>query len=582
MPGTRAFKRAFVLALLLCATGAASASAASGDLDLSYGLGTGASRPDFGAAERGNAIAIQPDGKIVVAGHSTDSAGHEAFFVTRFLNPQGTLDTSYGAGTGASRPWFGGQEDGEALALQPDGKIVVAGTSATSSGGTHMFAERLLNPAGLLDTSFGSGTGMSRPDFGQIEVGSAVALQPDGKIIVAGTGIDSSSKGRILVARLTTSGALDPSYGLGTGGSRPDLPDSASASAVAIQPDGKILAAGSTGPAFGLGNFAVARFLNPEGTSDTSFDFGGSAVVDFGGLEGLSGMVLQPDGKILLAGTTAANQKADFAVARLLPDGLPDTSFGTGGKTTVDFSDNDQGEAMALQPDGKILVVGSVGDFPNRDTAVARLQPNGLLDSSFGKGGKSIVDLGRDEAPSSVALQADGKIIVAGTSETQGSSNSDIYVLRLLGDSATSGGGGGGTAPGGGTAIPSCAGKKATIVGTTGRDKLTGTRHADVIVALAGNDTIKGGGGNDTICAGGGNDKISGGAGRDLIFGQNGKDTLSGGAGKDTLRGGAGNDRLSGGAGADVLSGQGGKDTLVGGAGKDRLSGGPGKNKTSQ
>src|SRR5262249_59927035 len=136
------------------------------------------------------------------------------------------------------------------------------------------------------------------------------------------------------------------------------------------------------------------------------------------------------------------------------------------------------------------------------------------------------------------ALQADGKIVVAGTSSVSGSSNSDMFVLRLQGDPGASGGGG--PNPPGGSRVPTCAGRKATIVGTNGRDRLTGTRHADVIVALGGNDTVKGGAGDDVICAGDGNDHVSGGAGNDKIYGQNGRDTLTRGHGDDTASGGAG------------------------------------------
>ena len=520
-------------------------------------------------------MAIQPDGKIVVAGTSTNAAGTPAFFVARFLNPQGALDPSYGLGTGASRPNFGSQESGAALALQPDGRILVAGISNSATTGIHMFVERLLNPEGTVDFSYGLGTGASRPNFDQSESASAIALQSDGKIVVAGTSIDATPRARILVTRLLNpQGTLDGSYGLGTGGSRPDLPGSVITSAVAVQQDGKILAAGTEGPSLfaSPGNFVVARFLNPQGTSDPGFGSGGSAVTDFGNNDRLAAMVLQPDGKILLAGSTAGNGGDDFAVARLLPGGSPDTSFGTGGRTTVDFGGSDDGTAMALQPDGKIVVAGTTGAFPNEDTAVTRLQPNGLPDTSFGKAGKSVVDLGHNELANGVALQSDGKIVVAGASQTQGSSNDNVYALRLLGDPAAGGGGVGGV-DGGGTKVPTCAGKKATIIGTNGKDSLTGTRRADVIVALGGNDTVKGGGGNDVICGGSGNDKISGGSGSDHLYGENGKDTITGGNGKDTLSGGAGNDKLSG---------QAGNDTLKGGAGTDKLSGGAGKNKDRQ
>jgi uncharacterized delta-60 repeat protein len=578
------------------------AQAAPGDLDTSYGLGTGASRPDFGADEFGNAVAVQPDGKIVVAGSSENVPfTSESILVARFLNPQGTLDLSYGSGTGESTPSLGSYETGAAMALQPDGKIVVAGTDQAGNG--DMFAARLLNPQGTLDPSYGLGTGGSRPDFGGAEAGAAVALQPDGKIVVAGNGTDPGGQQRLLVARfLNPQGTLDTSYGLGTGGSRPNaFPGIQSGSAVAVQPDGKILVAGTT--FLPAPDFIVARFLNPQGTSDPSFgSANGGATVDFGGSDFGHAMVVQPDGKILLAGNTDVNGTADFAVARLLSDGSPDNSFGQGGKAIFDLGGSDHANAMALQPDGKIIVAGDRLIGSSDDIAVVRLQPNGTLDSTFGQAGTSIIDLGRNEVANSVALQSDGKIILAGTSTS--SAGSDMLVVRLLGDPVASGGtggggtggggtGGGGTGGGGGgggagggggggTRVPRCAGRKATIIGTNGADKLTGTKGPDVIVGLGGNDTISGGGGNDLICGGDGNDRIDGGAGNDRLFGQAGNDRLFGGSGNDRIDGGAGNDRLSGQAGNDRLFGRAGKDQLFGGPGHDRLNGGAGKNTTRQ
>ena len=140
-------------------------------------------------------------------------------------------------------------------------------------------------------------------------------------------------------------------------------------------------------------------------------------------------------------------------------------------------------------------------------------------------------------------------------------------------------GGGGGTGPTG--PAPKCAGHRATIVGTNGRNRIVGTRRADVIVALGGSDRISGGGGNDIICGGSGNDSISGGSGNDKLYGQDGRDKVSGGVGDDRASGGAGNDKVSGGSGDDSLAGGAGNDKLSGGSGADKDSGGGGKDSCS-
>jgi uncharacterized delta-60 repeat protein len=500
-----------------------------------------------------------------------------------------------------------------AVALQPDGKIVLGGFFAPSgspANNSSNFLAVRLSTQGALDASFGA-NGAGAEDFGSPEYGYAVAIQPgDGKIVLAGryhSVIGQPADEPVVMRFLNPEGTADLSFGsfAGQGGGLavPDLPFDGSGSDVALQPDGKILLAGSGGT-----NFFVSR-LNTDGTDDTSFGAGtGSATVDFGQNDFASAIALQPDGKIVVAGFTesgsGANTADDFAVARLLPNGSPDTSFGTNGRMTIAMAKYDYANAMALQPDGKIVVAGSTGGDGPLDIAVARVQPSGILDSTFGKGGKSTINLGQDEYTAAVALQPDGRIVVAGTSRSAGATGRNLFVARLQGSGST-----GGPGPGGAGGVPRCAHRKATIVGTKRKDKLTGTKRADVIVALGGNDPIKGGGGNDIICAGSGNDRVNGGSGKDKLYGEggkdgltgadgndalsggagndklsggNGKDKLSGGDGKDSLTGGSGNDALSGGAGTDKLSGGAGNDKLKGGAGKDRLSGGPGKNKTRQ
>ena len=200
---------------------------------------------------------------------------------------------------------------------------------------------------------------------------------------------------------------------------------------------------------------------------------------------------------------------------------------------------------MALQPDGKIVVVGeSAGDF-----AVARLQPGGLLDSTFHFDGRRGVNLGGLDQAKGVALQRDGRIVLVGGTSRDG--RSDLAVVRLEGDppAARAGAPGAGTSGGrrgaGVSGALRCAGKAATIVGTAGRDRLRGTRRADVIAALAGNDTARGLGGADRICGGAGRDLLVGGAGADRLLGGPGRDRMLGGLGRDACLGGAGRDRAA-------------------------------------
>ena len=263
-------------------------------------------------------------------------------------------------------------------------------------------------------------------------------------------------------------------------------------------------------------------------------------------------LALQPDGRIVLVGHGSAN--SDIAIVRLLPDGTGDPSFNLDGARWIDLGGAEQGLAVALQPDGKILVAGFASDGATNDFVVLRVQPGGALDTTFAGDGIQTIDYGVDAGASAIALQPDGRIIVAG------SAGSDLAVARLQADPRPPGSPGHG-APRALSAVPRCAGRKATIVGTAARDRLRGTPRADVIVALGGNDVIRGGRGNDLICAGAGNDRVRGDSHGDRLFGQSGKDRLNGGAGSDRLQGGAGKDLLNGGPQ---------RDTCLGGRARDR------------
>jgi uncharacterized delta-60 repeat protein len=498
------------------------ALAAPGDLDTSFGAG-GKTRVDFGGNDYGLALALQPDGRIVVAGDNADAIGIPNDFAVARILAQGVLDPSFAAG-GKFLGDFGGVDYGDAVALQPDGRIVVAGSSDATDPNNDIAVARLF-PQGGFDSSFGSGGKSLAPYASNSrDDGDAVALQ-DGKIVVAGssnTGATGANPRDFAVVRLLNpSGAFDSSFGADHGGQLIDFGGYDYASAMALAPDGRIVLAGHAG----AGDFGIARLL-PGGAPDNSFSGDGKATVDFGGSnDSAAAVALQPDGKIVVAGTTNAG---GFLVARLLPSGGLDDSFAGDGKSLVDFGAGGD-SAIALQPDGKILLAGNAGPSGASDLGIARLQPNGLLDSTFGNGGKSLVDFGGDDQESAMALQPDGKIVLAGLTMSGG--NSDFAVARLQGD------------PGGAAKNAKCAGKKATIIGSNGKDKLKGTKKRDVIAGLGGKDTIKGKGGNDLICGGKGKDKRLGGPGNDKLLGQQGKDLLKGGPGKkDKLIGGAGKD----------------------------------------
>jgi uncharacterized delta-60 repeat protein len=542
-----------VAVLLLALPGLA--RAAPGDLDPSF---DGDGMRTFGglSSDVANAVLVQPDGKLVLVGY-----GGGNFAVTR-LNPDGSFDTGFGDG-GMSGADFGGVDSAYAAALQADGKIVVAGHTELNKD----IAVARFHPNGSLDGSFDPGgtDGPGKKTFGHggYDIANAALVQPDGKIVVAGAG---NANRDFAVARLNPDGSYDSSFD-GDGIAAADFGGSDLGYAAALQPDGKILVAGQTASV--EGDVAIARF-NPTGPADTTLDrtFNGAGTKRFGygGFDSARAVLVQPDGKIVVAGNGAPNR--DVAVTRLNADGSFDTGFGDGATAWADFGGSDFGYAAALQPDGKIVVAGErSGD--DDDFAIARLQPGGALDATFSVDGRTTVNFGGADSGNALALQADGRIVVAGDTNL----GNDFAVARLEGDSRPTGGtggpGGGSGGGAGGSVTPRCAGKRATMVGTAGRDMLRGTRRADVIVALGGNDRIRAERGNDRVCGGAGDDNVAGQSGGDRLQGGRGNDRLTGGGGKDNLLGQAGRDALLGGPANDRLTGGGGRDNCLGGAGRD-------------
>ena len=383
----------------------------SGELDTSFaGDGTTWSYlPGYNGGpfvqDVAEAVAVDAAGGIIVAAHSSGNLNGlpRAFAIVRY-NADGTLDTTFGS-NGLSTPFAGRAGEVRGMAIQPDGRIVVAG----HAGG---FALARLMADGSLDASFGSGgqvlTDVSPPSPVS-ELVYDMALQSDGRIVLAGQA-DGGSGATATLARYNTDGSLDTTFGAG-GVVFNDVPGRANA--VAVQPDGRIVVAGFS--------FEMTRF-NADGTLDTGFGSGGHVALPFGdsGWESEAfALLAQPDGKIVVAGGTYLSQY-DFAIARLDPDGSLDKGFGRDGMVTTDFyGEVDTIRALVLQPDGRLVAAGYAAPHHSsiRHFALARYEPNGALDRSFGKSGRATAeiddpvyyDLGR-----ALAVQPDGRLVVAG------------------------------------------------------------------------------------------------------------------------------------------------------------------------
>jgi len=381
----------------------APAWAAPGDLDPSFS-GDGKALTSIGVTDYGRGVAIQADGKIVLVGGTYAGAGSTDDFALARYNDDGTLDPSFSAG-GTVTTDIGGDEAASGVAIQPDGKIMVVGSG---------FALVRYKPDGSLDSSFAWG-GKRTADFGGGGSATGVALQPDGKIVAVGFASVDADRAGFAVARYNPDGSLDGSFA-GDGRQTTDFGGDAAASGVVIQPDGKIIAAGRANGLEGEGSFALARY-NPDGSLDSSFAGDGRQTTDIGGDDAAADVALQPDGSIVAVGSSysfIAGSTA-FVIARYDADGSPDGSFGGfGGLRFTSFGGTDSAYGVAIDPDGKIVAVGDAsGDF-----GLARYQLDGSLDATFSDDGTQTTDFGGSDGAYDgaydVALQPDGRIVAVG------------------------------------------------------------------------------------------------------------------------------------------------------------------------
>lgn len=416
-----------IITVLLAGT--ALALAAASDLDLTFGTGGKVITAVSSGYEHVSSSAIQPDGKIIVAGSSETGSGNQ-FALTRY-NSDGSPDSSFDSDGTLFKAVGPSNDIVTAIALQPDGKIVAVGSR--HNGIDPDFVVARFNPNGSSDSGF-DGDGVQFTPIGtSTDIAFDVAIQPDGKILVAGQRYDAGFNDTAVV-RYNADGSLDLSFDGDGKVVVSVVADNDLALAMALQPDGKIVL---TGPATAAGfkDFAFVR-LNPNGSLDAGFDGDGVLVMPMSSGDDIPrGLVAQPDGKLLAVGEANVGSTYDFALARLNADGSPDAGFDGDGKvTTAIGAASDFGNDVRLQWDGKIVALGATNNGTNYDTAIARYNTDGSLDTGFDSDGKlaSPVGSGSDYG-FALAIQPDGKYVTAGDSFVS-AGNYDFAVQRFVGE----------------------------------------------------------------------------------------------------------------------------------------------------
>ena len=325
----------------------------------------------------------------------------------------GDLDTRFGNGGTVQTDFSGGDDYGFGAKIQADGKTVVVG----QSGVYPLFHTALIryNKNGALDRTFGNGGKIVAPLDPGGDGSTALAFQSDGKIVTAGSVIHNNFLLAFVTARFNSDGTLDQTFGTNGVVQTTFGDSSAEGNDVVLQADGKIVVVGFTGAGSytNNNNFALVRF-NPDGTLDQTFGTGGMVKSNAGMAWSVA---LQSDGKLLVGGTNESNPHR-FMLARYNPDGTLDNTFGTSGVVTTPIGFGDAFSfGMGLLSDGRIVLAGYSETTHDHDFTVACYTANGALDQTFGNGGITTTDFGgTDDIPYALAVQPDNKIVLGGHS----------------------------------------------------------------------------------------------------------------------------------------------------------------------
>lgn len=366
----------------------------NGTLDAAFGNGGRASLPAT-SIDKVAGMVVLPNGKIVIGGSSSvdTGTGFKLHFSLLRFTPDGLVDSTFGTGGKVVYPSLSDDRDSmAALSLQVDGKFVMAGDTGNPTPNTVVVLRA--NSDGSLDSTF-DGDGIKLIPIGSSSISDYAAgslIQPDGKIVIVGNAWETGRD--VLLIRLNDDGTFDQGFG-GDGIITTRILGQASFGyAVALQADGKLVVAGGV-----LSAFLVVRF-NANGSLDTTFDNDGLNYMSFGGTRSYpSSLAIQKNGRIVLGGYADGPSTTDhFALARFTVDGALDTSFGGDGRVVTIFADaqsiGDKIQGMALQTDGKLIAVGEGGTYPP-SIAIARYRTSNGSNSDFDGDGRSDVSIFR-------------------------------------------------------------------------------------------------------------------------------------------------------------------------------------------
>jgi uncharacterized delta-60 repeat protein len=422
--------------LLLVAAGFA--HAAPRDLDSSFGA-AGKVTTDIEAHDSAQAVWIDAQGRVVVAGTTAAASGGD-FLVARYM-PDGTLDPLFGDG-GIVRTDFNGRDDrAAAVELDLAGRIVVAGTSTGANGGGDAALARYL-PSGRPDPSFGNG-GKSVTDIGAgYSSVHAMTIDPEGRILVAGRRDDVNSSDPFdltdfVLARFDSGGDLDPSFG-GDGTVTTDFNHTIdTAYAVAVDPQGRIVAAGKEDSYGETSDFGLARYRF-DGRLDPLFGTGGKVETSFANdpydafYDSAYAVAVDDQNRVVAAGG-GGQSGDDFALARYDASGGLDSSFKGHGKVETSFPDFASASALEIDAQGRIVAAGGNTDGSSGQFALARYLDDGTRDTSFGVGGTVRTAFGRgtDASAHDAAIDSGGRIVAVGA--VADGTETDLALARYTG-----------------------------------------------------------------------------------------------------------------------------------------------------
>jgi len=396
----------------------------NGSLDATFGNGGKVATDIYGGDEYGYGIMLEPgSGNLVVGGYILNGAQNDLALARYTSN--GTLDNSFDGDGKVVVDFDGRSEWGYSLARQVDGRLVLAGKMLTVAGSD--FAMARFNTDGTLDTNFNEDGWVITNLFGSSDQGLAAAVQPDDKLVLAGW-VEGINDTDFAVARYYSNGSTDMSFD-NDGWVVTDINgDYDYAYTMAIQTDGKIVVGGAANNGWD-DDFALVRY-NSDGSLDVTFDGDGRVINDYAtGDDSIHAVLIQEDGKLVVAGEVATANGQDFALARYNTDGSLDTSFGINGWVVTDFfGDDDHGRALAQQADGKLLVAGYATNGAEYDFALARYTASGSLDTTFDGDGRVVTDINADDQGHAIAVAGDGTILVAGWSYN--GTNDDFALVR--------------------------------------------------------------------------------------------------------------------------------------------------------